>query len=133
MSPQHPDGEDALEHATVELFSEFDWETVNAYSETFPAGVLGRENAAELVLRSRLRPALASPGLPQPRAASDRDHRTVPQICSGSCLRVHTGAGLRPAPPESGRARRNGPRGRLPRGPLAFLPSTSRARRREAR
>ncbi len=66
MNPSHPDAEDALERATRELFAELGWETVNAWSETFPAGILGRENAAEVVLRSRLLPALErlNPGLP---------------------------------------------------------------------
>jgi type I restriction enzyme R subunit len=59
MSPHHHlDAEEALEQATLELFSELGWEPVSAYSETFPSSILGREHAAEVVLRSRLRPAL---------------------------------------------------------------------------
>jgi type I restriction enzyme R subunit len=67
MSPPGPDAEDALEQAAVELFSELGWQTVNAYSETFPAGILGRENAGEIVLSSRLRAALdrLNPGFPR--------------------------------------------------------------------
>ena len=67
MSPHKPDAEDALEQATLQLFSELRWETVNAYSETFPSGVLGREHTSEVVLVSRLRPTLErlNPGLPR--------------------------------------------------------------------
>ncbi|CAN5745822.1 hypothetical protein BH23GEM6_BH23GEM6_12410 [soil metagenome] len=66
MSPRHPDAEDALEAATLELFSELGWETVNAYSEAFPGSFLGRETAGGVVLRARLRPALErlNPSLP---------------------------------------------------------------------
>jgi type I restriction enzyme, R subunit len=66
MSPPHPDAEDALEAATVELFAELGWATANAYSETFPGSFLGRETAGEVVLRGRLRGALErlNPALP---------------------------------------------------------------------
>jgi type I restriction enzyme R subunit len=66
MTAHHPDAEDALEQATVELFAELGWETINAYSEAFPTGILGRENAGEVVLRSRLRLSLErlNPTLP---------------------------------------------------------------------
>lgn len=66
MSPYHPDAEEALEQATAELFERLGWEVVNAYHETFPGSPLGRENAGEGVLVSRLRPALErlNPGLP---------------------------------------------------------------------
>ena len=62
----HPDREDALETATVELFDELGWETVNAYHEQCPGGVLGRDNQGEVVLLSRLEPALQqlNPDLP---------------------------------------------------------------------
>lgn len=63
----HLDAESALENATIELFSELGWESLNAYSETFPTSFLGRETAGEVVLRSRLCPALArlNPALPR--------------------------------------------------------------------
>jgi type I restriction enzyme R subunit len=66
MSPHHPDAEDALEIATAELFCGLGWEAVNAYAETFPGGVLGRDNPGEVILISRVRPALArlNPALP---------------------------------------------------------------------
>lgn len=67
MSPHHPDAEDALEQATVSLLGELGWETINAYHETFPGSILGRENAGEVILHSRLRPALErlNPGFPR--------------------------------------------------------------------
>ncbi len=66
MTFHHPDAEDALEQATFGLFSALGWEVVNAYAETFPASLLGREHAGEVVLLSRLRPALEklNPSLP---------------------------------------------------------------------
>ncbi len=62
-------GEDALvEQPTIKLFSELGWETYNGYSE-FDSGSspLGRETPDEVVLISRLRPALEklNPSLPQ--------------------------------------------------------------------
>lgn len=67
----HPDAEDALEQATVELFADLGWETVNAYNETWPNSVLGREAAGEVVLTSRLRPALEHLNPVLPRKAID--------------------------------------------------------------
>ena len=67
MSPHaKPDAEDALEDATAALFTELGWEVVNAYAESFPGGMLGRDNPGEVVLSTRLRPALArlNPALP---------------------------------------------------------------------
>lgn len=61
------DTEDALEHAAIELFKSLGYETINAYTETFGAnGLLGRETMDEVVLVSRLEPALQSlnPDLP---------------------------------------------------------------------
>ena len=63
----HADSEAALENATLALFRELGWQTVNAYDETFGAGgTLGREHRGEVVLLARLRPALQklNPGLP---------------------------------------------------------------------
>jgi len=60
--------EDTLvEQPAIELFKELGWEVANCYQETFgPNGSLGRETAAEVVLVSRLRPALErlNPDLP---------------------------------------------------------------------
>jgi len=52
--------EDTLvEQPAIELFHSLGWKTENCYRETFgPHGSLGRETAAEVVLLSRLRPAL---------------------------------------------------------------------------
>jgi type I restriction enzyme R subunit len=60
--------EDSLvEQPAIELFKELGWEAANCYHETFGANEsLGRETAAEVVLTSRLRVALAklNPALP---------------------------------------------------------------------
>src|SRR5437762_62779 len=52
--------EDSLvEQPAIELFKELGWEAANCYHERFdPKGTLGRETASEVVLPSRLRPAL---------------------------------------------------------------------------
>jgi len=52
--------EDSLvEKPAIELFKELGWEAANCYHERFGAqGTLGRETTAEVVLVSRLRPAL---------------------------------------------------------------------------
>ena len=74
MTHRKPDAEDALEAATLTLFEELGWATVNAYYETYedapdaPAGApaLGRTTRAEVVLHPRLEAALArlNPELP---------------------------------------------------------------------
>src|SRR5256885_11467766 len=60
--------EDSLvERPAIELFRVLGWEVANCYQETFgPTGTLGREIAAEVVLTSRLKPALEkiNPDLP---------------------------------------------------------------------
>src|SRR5712691_12326048 len=65
---QHSYSEDALiEQPAIELFKQLGWDAANCYHETFGAtGTLGRETAAEVVLTSRLRPALEklNPDLP---------------------------------------------------------------------
>ena len=65
---QHSYSEDSLvEQPAIELFKELGWEAANCYHETFGTkGLLGRETAAEVVLTSRLRPALVklNPDLP---------------------------------------------------------------------
>jgi type I restriction enzyme R subunit len=64
----HQYSEDSLvEQPAIELFKELGWEAANCYHETFGTnGFLGRETAAEVVLTSRLRPALKklNPDLP---------------------------------------------------------------------
>ena len=65
----NPFSEDALiEQPAIRLFKDvLEWQTVNAYDETFGAnGTLGREHRGEVVLVSRLRPALEklNPALP---------------------------------------------------------------------
>ena len=72
MTPVHPDAEEALEQATVQLFAELRWETVNCFHETFgTGGTLGRDNAGEVVLTARLRPALQRLNPDLPRGALD--------------------------------------------------------------
>jgi len=60
--------EDTLvEQPAIALFAELGWQTANCFSETFgTGGMLGRETAGEVVLTSRLRPALErlNPGMP---------------------------------------------------------------------
>ena len=52
--------EDALiEQPALALLGQLGWETANCFDETFGAeGTLGRETKSEVVLLSRLRPAL---------------------------------------------------------------------------
>jgi len=74
MSIPNPDAEEALENATLALFAELGWETVNAYHEVYgeTPGVgtgslyLGRATRNEVILRPRLEAALAklNPDLP---------------------------------------------------------------------
>ena len=73
MSYASPDAETALEEATLALFAELGWETVNGYhevtDETWDGGAgpyLGRATRDEVILRPRLEAALArlNPGLP---------------------------------------------------------------------
>ena len=61
MSYVNPDAEEALENATLALFAELGWETVNAYDEIYgetqSAGTgpyLGRATRNEVILRPRL-------------------------------------------------------------------------------
>lgn len=60
--------EDALvEQPAIALLGDLGWDTLNCFEETFGLnGTLGRETSAEVVLLSRLRPALEklNPGLP---------------------------------------------------------------------
>ena len=55
-----------IEQPAIALLSALGWQTLNAYHETFgPDGLLGREHAGEVILFSRLLPALQrlNPGL----------------------------------------------------------------------
>jgi type I restriction enzyme R subunit len=65
--------EDALvEQPAIDLFSQLGWETANCWGERFgDNGTLGRETPNEVVLISRLRPALQrlNPNLPQEAVA----------------------------------------------------------------
>ncbi len=66
MTPLGIDSEEALEDATLALFAELGWETINGYyevtSETPHAGTdgpyLGRATRGQVVLRPRLEAAL---------------------------------------------------------------------------
>src|SRR5215218_9602674 len=56
-----------VEQPTIALFAELGWETANCWGERFGEdGTLGRETPTEVVLTSRLRPALKrlNPNLP---------------------------------------------------------------------
>ncbi|MBN3944566.1 type I restriction endonuclease subunit R [Nostoc sp. NMS9] len=67
MRPPHPDSEAALENATIELFSQLQWETANCYHETFGTNsTLGRETKGEVVLIPKLQLAVKNlnPDLP---------------------------------------------------------------------
>ncbi|MBW4608203.1 MAG: type I restriction endonuclease subunit R [Hassallia sp. WJT32-NPBG1] len=59
MRPPHPDSETALENATIELFSQLQWQTANCFHETFGTNsTLGRETKGEVVLIPKLQSAL---------------------------------------------------------------------------
>ncbi|MBK1987188.1 type I restriction endonuclease subunit R [Sphaerospermopsis aphanizomenoides BCCUSP55] len=67
MRYPHPDSEQALENATIKLFSELGWNTANCYNEEIGInGTLGRETRDEVVLLPKLRTALTTinPDLP---------------------------------------------------------------------
>jgi type I restriction enzyme R subunit len=72
--PIHPDAEATLEQATLALFAELGWETIDAYFEVYgegpqagPGPNLGRATRQEVILRPRLEAALArlNPDVPQ--------------------------------------------------------------------
>ncbi|WP_445244413.1 type I restriction endonuclease subunit R [Microcoleus sp. OTE_8_concoct_300] len=69
MNPPHPDSEAALELSTIALFEKLGYTTANCYSE-WNSGTsnLGRETRSEVVLISKLQPALEklNPHLPKP-------------------------------------------------------------------
>jgi hypothetical protein len=71
MTPAHPDSEEALELETIALFQQLGYTTANCYNEIcgdsrdVPVGdavvgrlYLGRETRSDVVLISKLRPAL---------------------------------------------------------------------------
>lgn len=68
MTPPHPDSEAALELETIALFQQLSYTTTNCYNE-WNSGTsrLGRETRSDVVLISKLRPALEklNPHLPQ--------------------------------------------------------------------
>ncbi|MEG3876700.1 type I restriction endonuclease subunit R [Microcoleus sp. herbarium7] len=68
MTPPHPDSEAALELETIALFEQLGYTTANCYNE-WNSGTsrLGRETRSDVVLISKLRPALEklNPHLPQ--------------------------------------------------------------------
>src|SRR4028119_1442970 len=69
MTSPHPDSEAALELSTIALFEKLGYTTANCYSE-WNSGTsnLGRETKSEVVLISKLQPALEklNPHLPKP-------------------------------------------------------------------
>jgi type I restriction enzyme R subunit len=68
MTPPHPDSEEALELETIALFEQLGYTTANCYNEwSSGTSTLGRETRSDVVLISKLRPALEklNPHLPQ--------------------------------------------------------------------
>lgn len=68
MRYPHPDSEQALENATIKLFSKLGWNTANCYDEELGTnGTLGRITRDEVVLLPKLRTALTTlnPDLPK--------------------------------------------------------------------
>lgn len=69
LSSPHPDSEEALENATIDLFSELGWTVANCYNEVVGTGTnstLGRASKDEVVLIPKLLTALEklNPDLP---------------------------------------------------------------------
>ncbi len=81
MTYEHDELE--LELATLKLFEQLGWETVDGTGETFPRSLLGRQHPGEVVLRDRLGFAVArlNPDLPgeAPGEAIDRLVRPRPK------------------------------------------------------
>ena len=68
MNPPHPDSEAALELSTIALFEKLGYTTANCYNEWISGtSNLGRETRSDVVLISKLRPALEklNPHLPK--------------------------------------------------------------------
>jgi type I restriction enzyme R subunit len=78
MSQPYPDSEQALENATIALFANLGWETINCYQECGINSTLGRETRSEVVLVPRLRSTLEklNPDLPQVAIALAIDELT---------------------------------------------------------
>ena len=69
MTQPHPDSEEALELETIALFQQLGYTTANCYNEWISGtSNLGRETRSEVVLISKLQPALEklNPHLPKP-------------------------------------------------------------------
>ena len=69
MTQPHPDSEEALELDTIALFQQLGYTTANCYNEWISGtSNLGRETKSEVVLISKLQPALEklNPHLPKP-------------------------------------------------------------------
>src|SRR5258708_1287029 len=84
--PYHPDAEEALERATVNLFKSLGYAVLNAYDEIKGTNITGRETLDEVVLLPRLKAALRrlNPDLPEQalntaieQITSDRDLMTT--------------------------------------------------------
>ena len=59
MTPTGYSEDTLIERPAIELLASLGWKTVNAYGEfDHGASALGRENRSEVILVSRLRPAL---------------------------------------------------------------------------
>jgi len=59
MNPKPYSEDELIEQPAIELFEELDWQTVNAFCESFgTGGTLGREQAGEVVLTRYLIPSL---------------------------------------------------------------------------
>ncbi|MGA2585769.1 MAG: type I restriction endonuclease subunit R [Candidatus Aminicenantales bacterium] len=78
MNPKSYSEDELIEQPAIELFDELDWQTINAFYETFgPNGTLGRENAGEVVLTRYLVPALKRLN---PTASSEAIQFTVNEL-----------------------------------------------------
>jgi type I restriction enzyme, R subunit len=67
-----------VEEPTIALFAQLGYETANTFEKFGPHGTLGRETSAEVVLTSRLRPALQrlNPDLPREAIAAALEELT---------------------------------------------------------
>ena len=75
-----------IEQPAIALLGNLGWQTINCYEETFGSdGMLGRATSAEVVLVSRLRPALEklNPTLPSPAIELAIDELTRERVSSG--------------------------------------------------
>ncbi len=92
MTPPPPAGYNEgpdVERPAIDLLRRMGWQTIEAYDEAYgPLGTLGRDNRSEVILRSRLLPALEklNPGLPTEafdqaydELTRDRSRMSLPQ------------------------------------------------------